>query len=70
MHFSPHEVQTMMEGRMKDALREAEQERLRRITNPMRPRLSDRVAATVRSLLLSAGGKLPYRVNPVESRLL
>jgi signal transduction histidine kinase len=69
MHFSPHEVQTMMEERVQDALREAQQERLRRMANPMRPRVLDRVAATVVSLLLSAGKKLQERQPPVETGL-
>jgi hypothetical protein len=70
MHFNAFEAQTMMEDRVREALREAERERLRRVANSARPRLLARVVASIGGLLLSAGKKLQEcqgRSEPVWS---
>ena len=69
MYFNPYEAQMMMEEPVKDALREAEQERLGRVANPARLRLLDRVVASIGGLLLSAGKKLQERHAPVKTGL-
>jgi hypothetical protein len=69
MYFNPYEAQTMMKERVKDALREAEQERLGRVANSARLRLLDRVVASIGGLLLSAGKKLQERHAPVKTGL-
>ena len=69
MYFNPYEAQMIMEERVKDALREAEQERLRRVANSARPRLRDRAVASIDSLLLSAGKKLQEHHAPVKPGL-
>ena len=76
MYLNPYEAQMMMEERVKDALREAEQERLKRVANSARPRLLDRlasasgvVARSIGGLLLSAGKKLQERHAPVKAGL-
>ena len=75
MYFNPYEAQMMMEERVKDALREAEQERLGQLANSARLRLLDRlgsasgVVASVGGLLLSAGKKLQERHAPVKTGL-
>ena len=75
MYFNAYEAQMMMEERVKDALREAEQKRLGRVANPARPRLLDRlgsasgVVASIDGLLLSAGKKLQERHAPVKTGL-
>ena len=69
MYFNTYEAQMMMEERVKDALRKAEQERLGRVANSARPRLLDRVVASIGSLLLSAGKKLQERHAPVKAGL-
>jgi hypothetical protein len=66
MCFNPYEAQMMMEERVKDALREAEQERLGRVANSAKLRLLDRVLASIGGLLLSAGKKLQERHAPVK----
>jgi hypothetical protein len=58
VYLNPYEAQKMMEERVKDALRETERERLRRVPNSASPRLMDRVVAGIGGLLLSAGKKL------------
>jgi len=75
MYFNTYEAQMMMEERVKDALRKAEQERLGRVANPVRPRLLDRlggasgVVASIGGLLISAGKKLQERHAPVKAGL-
>ena len=69
MFVNPSVVQIYMEERVKDALREAEQERLRRVANPARLRLLDRVVASVGGVLISAGKKLQARHAPVQTAL-
>ena len=75
MYFSPHEAQMIMEERVKDALREAEQVRLGQVANSARPRLLDRlgsasgVVASIGGLLLSPGKKLQERHAPVKTGL-
>jgi len=69
MYFNPYEAQMIMEERVKDALREAEQERLGRVANSAKLRLLDRVLASIGGLLLSAGKKLQERHAPVKTGL-
>jgi hypothetical protein len=57
----------MMEERVKDALREAERGRLRRVANSASPRLLDRVVAGIGGLLLSAGKKLQEFHPPAKT---
>lgn len=69
MYFNPYEAQMIMEERVKDALREAEQERLGRVANSAKLRLLDRVLASIGGLLLSAGKKLQEPHAPVKTGL-
>jgi len=69
MYLNSYEAQMMMEERVKDALRKAEQERLGRVANSARLRLLDRALANVGGLLLSAGKKLQERHAPVKAGL-
>jgi hypothetical protein len=69
MQLSPYEAQMVRKERVKDALRKAEQERLRRVANSARPRLLDPVLARVGSLMISAGRKLQERHAPVQTGL-
>lgn len=61
MHITPHEAEMLMRERTKDAQREAKQLRLRRLANSVRPRLLDRVLASIGGLLLCAGKRLQER---------
>jgi hypothetical protein len=70
MYFNPYEAEIMMKEHVKDALREAEQKRLGRVANSARPRLLDRVVASIGGLLLSAGKKLQERHAPVKTGLM
>ena len=69
MYVNPYEAEVMMKDYVKDALREAEQKRLGRVANSARPRLLDRVVASIGGLLLSAGKQLQERHAPVKAGL-
>lgn len=66
---SPSLAEMLMWERSKDALCEAERERLGRKASPARSRLLNRALASVGSLLISAGRKLQARYTPVQARL-
>jgi len=70
MYFNPYEAEIMMKEHVKDALREAEQKRMGRVANSARPRLLDRVVASIGGLLLSAGKQLQERHAPVKTGLM
>jgi hypothetical protein len=69
MCLDPYEAQMMRNERVKDSLREAEQERLGQVANSARPRLLDRVVASIGSLLLSTGKKLQERGEQFKTGL-
>lgn len=69
MFFNPYEAQMVMEERVKDAMREAEQERLIRMAKSARPGLLDGLLASIGGLLISAGKKLQARHAPLQSAL-
>jgi hypothetical protein len=75
MFFNLYEAEIMMNERVKDELREAEQHRLGQVANSARPRLLDRlgsgsgVVASIGGLLLSAGKQLQERHAPVKAGL-
>ena len=69
MFCSPGLFHIYMEERVKEALRKGEQERLRQVANPTRPRLLDRALASIGGLLLSAGKRLQARHAPVQTAL-
>jgi hypothetical protein len=69
MHITPHEAEMLMRERTKDAQREAKQQQLRRLANSARPRLPDRVLASIGGLLLSAGERLQKRYAPDRTDL-
>jgi hypothetical protein len=69
MLFDVWIVYRLGQERMKDTMREVEQDRLIRLANSARPGLPDRVLASVGGLLISAGQKLQEREMPVKTGL-
>ena len=69
MQLSLYEAQMVRKERVKDALRKAEQERLRRVAGSARPRLLDPILASVGGLMIAAGKKLQERHAPVQTGL-
>ena len=70
MCFNPYAVQMMMEERVMDALREAEQNRLGRVASSAKIGLLDRVLARIGVSLISAGKELQERHAPVKTGLM
>jgi len=66
---SPSLAEMLMWERSKDALCEAERDRLGRKVGSARSGLQGRALASVGSLLVSAGKKLQARYTPVQARL-
>jgi len=69
MHMTPLEAEMLMRERTEEALREAEQRRLRRLASADRPRLLDRALAGIGGLLLSAGERLQKRYGTNQTGL-
>ena len=70
MYINAYEAQMMMGERVKDSLRKAEQERLRQLANPARPRFLDQALASVGGAMISAGKKLQARHVPAQALLI
>ena len=69
MLFNSWTIYRMGQERMKDTMREVEQDRLIRLANSARPGLPDRVLASIGGALISAGQKLQGRETPVQTGL-
>lgn len=67
--FNHYEAERVMQERVEDAMREAEQAGLIRVANSERLGLLDRVLARVGGFLISAGENLQRRHAPVQTRL-
>lgn len=69
MYINTYETEMLARERIKDALREAERERLGRMANPARPEFLDQALVSIGGLLISAGKKLQGRCAPVQTCL-
>ncbi|MGA9350188.1 MAG: hypothetical protein WBW48_15495 [Anaerolineae bacterium] len=69
MYINAYEAEMLMRERSKNALREAERERLGRMANPARPELLGQALVTIGGLLISTGKKLQARRAPVQTGL-
>ncbi|MBM4466211.1 MAG: hypothetical protein FJ014_11775 [Chloroflexi bacterium] len=67
MYISAHEAELLMRERTKDALREAERERLGRMVNSARPGLLGQALVSIGGLLISTGKKLQARHAPLQA---
>jgi hypothetical protein len=69
MPVNPLFVELMAERRPREAVREAERERLGRMVSSARPGLLDRALANIGGLLIFTGKKLQARHAPVQTWL-